>query len=141
MMEPISLFWPMAAMVAISFAVQVRLYVERIGEMKERRIHPQKVATQKLAAEQLTRTQAADHFRNLFEMPLVFHAGALAAIALALVHPALVALAWAFVAARAVHAVIHLTYNRVMHRFVAYLAGSLFAWLYWATLVWVALSR
>jgi hypothetical protein len=123
-------------MVALTFAVWIRLYQERIGEMRERRIHPQKVATQAAMASTMTRTQAADHFRNLFEMPVLFYVGVLAALALSLHSDLLVGLAWAFVALRAVHAAIHLTYNRVMHRFSVYVASCVAAWAYWAALAW-----
>ena len=132
----IRLVWPLATMVALTFAVWVRLYFERIGEMQERRIHPQKVATQSLAANVLTRTQAADHFRNLFEMPVLFYLGVLVALALGLRSELLLWLAWAYVALRVAHAAIHLTYNRVMHRFSVYVASCIAAWAFWGALVW-----
>ena len=132
------LLWPLVTMVALALIVAVRLFIERIGEMKERRIHPQRVATQLLAAQELTRTQSADHFRNIFEVPVLFYTGVVAALALDVHSGALVALAWVFVAARYAHAVIHLSYNRVMHRFYAYLAGVVSVTAFWAVLVWLA---
>jgi hypothetical protein len=132
----VRLAWPLATMVALTLVVWVRLYFERIGEMQERRIHPQKVATAAAAASVLTRTRAADHFRNLFEMPVLFYAGACVALALSLHSDVLVALAWAFVALRIVHAAIHLTYNRVMHRFSAYVASCVPVFAFWAVLAW-----
>ena len=137
-MPDLRLLWPLVAMVALVLAVALRLFVERIGEMKERRIHPQRVATQAMAAKELTRTQSADHFRNLFEVPVLFYAGVLAALALHVRSDALLALAWAFVAARYAHAIVHLGYNRVMHRFYAYLAGLLAVLAFWAVLAWLA---
>ena len=132
--QDLRLFWPLAAMVALVLAVAVRLFVERIGEMKERRIHPQRVATQALAATELTRTQSADHFRNIFEVPVLFYAAVAVALALAIRSDALVALAWAFVAARVAHALVHLTYNRVMHRFYAHVAGVVSVTAFWIVL-------
>ncbi|NIR28661.1 MAG: hypothetical protein GWN84_04945 [Gammaproteobacteria bacterium] len=46
------------------------------------------------------------------------------------------ALAWAFVAARAAHSAIHCVYNWVVHRFAAYMAGTLVLWALW---IWLAL--
>jgi hypothetical protein len=43
----------------------------------------------------------------------------------------LVQLAWAFVALRGLHSIIHCTYNKVLHRFTAYLASSLVLFLMW----------
>ena len=65
-LSPVAMLMPMAAMVALTAIVWVRLYFERIGEMRERRIHPQAVASSRQMAAALTRTQAADNLRNLF---------------------------------------------------------------------------
>ena len=47
---------------------------------------------------------------------------------------AVLALAWAFVGLRVLHSWIHCTYNKVMHRFQAYLAGGVALWALWAVL-------
>jgi hypothetical protein len=44
------------------------------------------------------------------------------------------ALAWAFVALRALHSLIHVTYNRVVHRFAAYAASTLCVFALWGLL-------
>jgi len=44
------------------------------------------------------------------------------------------ALAWAFVVSRVVHSVIQCGYNKVMHRFCAYLFGGLVLWALWGVL-------
>ena len=49
----------------------------RIGQMKRERIHPQSVATSAQAAARLTDSRAADNFRNLFELPVLFYVVAL----------------------------------------------------------------
>ena len=46
----------------------------------------------------------------------------------------LLALAWAFVALRYLHSYIHCTYNRVKHRFSAYLFSGLALWALWGML-------
>ena len=43
-------------------------------------------------------------------------------------------LAWAFVAARVIHSWIHCTYNRVRHRFYAFIIGFLVLIVLWAVL-------
>ena len=43
-------------------------------------------------------------------------------------------LAWVFVALRIVHSVIHCSYNKVMHRFYAYVSSSLVLWILWGVL-------
>ena len=111
------------ALVLLTALVGVRLLFCRVREMRRKRIHPQAAATSVQVAARLEDVQAADNFRNLFEVPVMFYA--LAAIALATAHtPAwLVTGAWAFVALRLLHSVIHCTYNKVMHRLTAFLAS------------------
>ena len=71
---------------------------------------------------------AGNCFRNLFEMPVIFYA-ICAFIAIAgSVDGLMINLAWAYVGLRAIQALVHCTYNRVMHRFIAYLASSIVLW-------------
>ena len=75
--------------------------------------------------------QAADNFRNLFEVPVLFY---VLCIALALnggSTPGFVAAAWAYVGLRALHSLIHVTYNRVVHRFLVYVASTLLLFGMW----------
>jgi hypothetical protein len=124
-LSPQLILWPMIALVAITFAVATRMYMVRIGEMRARRISPQSIATSRAAAERLEATGPADNFRNLFELPVLFYALCLALFVTGLVTATQLALAWLFVLLRGTHSVIHVTYNRVMHRFRAYLAGMI----------------
>ena len=74
---------------------------------------------------------AADNFRNLFEAPVLFFAVCCALAITDTVTPLQVTLAWVFVGLRAVHSFIHVTYNRVMHRFAAYVASTICLFLMW----------
>jgi len=128
-MTPILL--PCIAMVALTAVVWMRLYVERIGEMQARRIPAQALSTSQAAREKLQRTNAADNFRNLFEMPVLFYALCICLAMMGLAGPWFLAGAWGYVALRALHSFIHTTYNRVMHRFTAYVLSSVLLFLLW----------
>jgi len=130
-LAPRLILWPMIALAAITFLVAARMYVVRIGEMRKRRIAPQSIATSRAAAEQLEATGSADNFRNLFELPVLFYALCVALYVTDLVSAPQLGLAWLFVVLRGVHSAIHATYNRVMDRFKAYLAGMLCLALMW----------
>ena len=133
MTEPIWL--PCAAMVGLTALVWLKLYADRLGEMRARRIDPQALALARATAGDLERTAAADNFRNLFEVPVLFY---LLCVALALTGgsaPGYVAAAWAYVALRAVHSLIHVTYNRVVHRFLVYVASTLLLFGMWAAFI------
>ena len=123
--------WPMVAQVGLVAIVWVSLYRARLTEMKVRRIRPDAVATSRMAATALENVAAADNFRNLFELPVLFFAACLALAVTGLGSPLLVGFAWAYVALRAVHSFIHITYNRVVHRFFAYTASTLCLYVMW----------
>ena len=126
---------PCAAMVGLTALVWLKLYADRLGEMRARDIDPQQLATVRDAAGKLERTGAADNFRNLFEVPVLFY---LLCVALALTGgstPGFVAAAWAYVGLRVLHSLIHVTYNRVVHRFLVYVASTLLLFVMWAAFV------
>ncbi|KAA2284436.1 MAPEG family protein [Arenimonas fontis] len=135
-MADTSMLWPAFAMAGLTLAVWLRMYVERIGQMKRLRVHPQKVASQRDMLAQLPDTRAADNFRNLFELPVLFYLALVVATLTGQTGPVSLTLAWAFVALRALHSLIHCSYNRVMHRFAAYAAGGAVLWLLWGWLAW-----
>lgn len=124
---------PAFALVGLTFAVWVRLYQLRVAEMRRRRIHPQAIALSAQVAQRLEDTRAADNFRNLFELPVLFYLALVVAVLAGLVTPVSLGLAWAFVLLRVAHSAIQCTYNRVMHRFCVFIAGALVLlalWLY-----------
>ena len=129
-----AILWPVLAQVALTLAVWIALYIQRLGEMQRRRIDPQRVATSQLAAGVLENVAAADNFRNLFEVPVLFYAVVPLLVLAQAVTATTVALAWAYVALRALHSLIHLSYNRVVHRFLAYAASTACVFAMWALL-------
>lgn len=130
-----SLVWPMFAMVLLVLLVWLRLYQTRIGEMKRRRIHPQSVASNAEMTAKIEDARASDNFRNLFELPVLFHAGCLLALSANQESMALLVLAWSFVALRYLHSYIHCTYNKVMHRFQVYVLGGVCLFAFWGVLM------
>ena len=123
-------FWPMVAQVVLTATVWVRMYVVRIAELREKRIHPQKIATSQTKG-LLQNTQAADNFVNLFEVPVLFYAVCLVIGATGIESLLLLVLAWVYVALRALHSFIQVTYNKVMHRFQVYVASTLVVFALW----------
>ena len=120
-----AILYPVLAMVALTIAVALRMIAQRFSEMHARRIHPQRMATSVERAQRLQATTGADNFANLFELPVLFYVLCLALLATGEVTEGYVRAAWAFVGFRVLHSVVHVTYNRVMHRFLAYLAAFL----------------
>ena len=124
-------------MVALTAVVWVRLYVQRIGEMRRRQISPGELATARQAATVLHDVSAADNFRNLFEVPVLFYVLCLALYVTHRQDAVLLTLCWLFVALRAMHSAIHCTYNNVMHRFLVYVTSTVLLFGLW---VWLGIE-
>jgi hypothetical protein len=121
----------MCAQAGLVALVWLRLYAVRLTEIRTRRIDPQQLARADEAVKLLANNSAADNLRNLFEIPVLFFALCLALYATGFATPIQVSLAWSFVMLRAVHSLVHTTYNRVMHRFAAYAISTIFVFAMW----------
>ena len=132
--NPAQILFPVAAMVALVMLMTVLMLRERVQEMKARRIHPQKVASSTQMAAVLLNTRAADNYKNLFEMPVLFYVCCLALLVLQAVTPLLLGLAWLYVVLRCVHSFIHLGYNKVMHRFNVFALSNAVLLVMWVLL-------
>ena len=122
---------PPTALAFLTGFVWLRLGSDRLGELRTRRIHPQQVATSKQMGETLQNVQSADHFRNLFEVPVLFYAlcGFIAITRLTTL--LLLACAWGYVVLRAAHTYIHLTHNKVVRRFQLFVASTIVLYVMW----------
>lgn len=129
----LSLLWPAAALVGLTGVVWFVLYARRIPYMIRNRIAPDAVASRIKAAELLAPVSApANNFANLLELPVLFYVLVVFATLTGRTGEGMTAAAWVFVALRAVHSLIHCTYNKVLHRFLVYAAGALVLWGLWA---------
>ncbi|MGD9265753.1 MAG: MAPEG family protein [Lysobacterales bacterium] len=129
---------PLLAQVALTFIVMIVMYRKRVSEMKTKRIHPQRVKTRSGTHGILPDSEsAANNYSNLFEAPVLFYLAILLALILMLQDTIIVYLAWAYVAVRAVHSFIHVTYNRVMHRFRVFILSSFILLAIWVRLGWI----
>jgi hypothetical protein len=130
--KPSTIFWPVILQVALTLVVSMRMYMVRIAEIRARRVNPQSLATSRGMAAHLENVAAADNFRNLFEIPVLFFAICPALYVTGHVTSVQLGLAWAFVLLRCVHSFIHVTYNRVMHRLRVYLLSFACVFSMWA---------
>ena len=75
---------------------------------------------------------------NLLELPVLFYAACLTMLATNRYDAAMLTLAWVFVASRIAHSLIHLLYNNVLHRLIAFGVGAITLVIMWTMLlVWV----
>jgi len=121
---------PMASMMLLTLAVWVVLFMKRVPFMQANNIDVEQMKspadTQALIPGEAS--APANNLRNMTELPVVFYVVSLYLTVFGQVDGLHVTCAWVFVGFRVLHSVIHCTYNRVMHRFLAYLFSSLALW-------------
>ena len=74
------------------------------------------------------------NYMNLLELPMLFYVVCLAMFVTETVAPVAVGLAWAYVALRSVHSLVHLTYNKVMHRLTFFAFSNFVLMVLWVLL-------
>jgi hypothetical protein len=136
-MIELRLVYPMLAMVLLTFTVLILLFRSRIRMVREGHAPVSYFRVFQGSPEPEYAAKPARHFANLFEAPTLFYAGCLAAMIVGVTNPVVLTLAWGYVAARLVHALVHLGSNRVRHRLRAYFASWLLLLGIW---VYVALA-
>ena len=121
---------PMAVMLSLTLLVWVYMFVTRMRYLTAHEIDAEQLKTPadvqaKIPGEV---SGAANNFKNLLEMPVLFYVACLYLIVVGMVDALHLNCAWIFVLGRVLHSIIHCTYNRVMHRFIVYLVSSIAVW-------------
>lgn len=129
-------FAPMLAQVLLVLVVWVAVFAMRAADIKRHGINPQDLADRTRAQGLLKSRSADDNFSNLCELPPLFYAAIITNYVTATVDAWSLALACVFVLGRALHSLIHLAHNDIMHRSRVYLLSSAALWGYWALLGW-----
>ena len=126
---------PVFALIMLTFVVWTMMSVLRIRFMKQHRIHPQRIKNRAGAVAELQPVAGpSDNLQNLLEFPVLFYVLAVLLYAMDQVDAVYLAGAWAFVVVRYLHSFIHVTYNKVFHRFPVFLASCFVVWFMWARL-------
>ena len=116
-----AILWPTFALVVLIFSVWVQVPVRRVAHIKANPPGRGELASGDAARRYFAPVDLpANNLANLFEMPVLFFA--LVPLLLITRHAGTieVALAWIFVALRAVHSIIHTGQNVVRVRFFVY---------------------
>ena len=125
-----AIFWPVLAQVLLTYAIYMVVSARRLGAVKA---GTAKVSDFKVPSiEPEPSATAARNLVNQFELPVLFYAACLSLYVTGGAGTVAVVAAWAFVLARAVHAYVHVTSNRVRLRrrlFIVSFAINFVQWL------------
>lgn len=121
-----ALMGPLLAQVGLTLLVFSLLYVRRLPAMAVQKPTPEELQDKSSLAKLPAPARfAAENYNHQFEMPVLFYVLCIASMLIGIADNWSLIYAWLFVALRAVHAVIHCTYNNVIHRFVVFLLSSI----------------
>lgn len=129
-MRQAAIFGPFFAMIFLTLAVWLYMYLRRISFIMRRGLRSQDLAAPGVLAQVSPPavSNPSDNLKNLFEIPVLFYALALYLFVTKQVDAPYLDAAWVFVAFRALHSAIHCTFNLVMLRFYLYLIATLAVW-------------
>lgn len=128
------LVYPMLVMLLLTFSVVVRLFLARKRLVASGAIKPDFLKVYQGEPEPEAAAKLARHFSNLFEAPVLFYVGCLAAMATQVTSPAILVLAWLYVLARMIHTWIHTGSNKIWPRVYTYGASWIILLTMWAVL-------
>jgi hypothetical protein len=130
----LKLVYPTLAMILWIFVVLVIVFLRRQAAFKSKQVRLADVAVSTEAYPEPARLAAAN-FSNQFETPVVFFALIMLAMEVGASGYAMAGLAWAFVATRVVHTLIHVGSNTMKPRAGVYALGVLILFLMWIGVV------
>ena len=121
---------PFFGVMLLTLVVWIYMYIRRTSYLLRERIDLRTVDTPEKAATVVpgTVSLASHNLKNLFELPVIFYAVCLYLFVSDSVDGIYLAAAWWFFAFRVVHSLIHCGYNKVEHRFAAYMLAAIGLW-------------
>jgi hypothetical protein len=135
-MRPERIFAPMSVLALWTGGVLLLTGVRRVWAVARGRISSDAFRVGESPAVPLDVAVINRNFMNLLEMPVLFYVVCMALYTTRNVAPGTIVLAWAFVALRLAHSAIHLTYNRVVHRLLAFIASNVVLLWLWIWFMW-----
>jgi hypothetical protein len=130
------IFYPSVVMALLTLVMIASMGLRRYAAVAQRKVNFKLYRTFNPAEgeEPEPMRRHTRHVQNHFELPPLFHLAVFGTYLVGEVGPATLAAAWLFVASRGVHSVIHMTYNKVLHRFLAYGVGLVAVAFLWVRL-------
>ncbi len=125
---------PLFVEVALTFVLLFWLGIRRVNAILAGAVKPRDVSLRQ-PNWPADITQIANAYQSQLELPILFYLVMLLSLFTARGTTSLVVLAWAFVATRLFHALIHVTTNHMGRRFYVFLTGSLILMAMWILFV------
>lgn len=134
-LDKMSILFPMVALATLTFAVLLLIPLRRFraGFAGKVRMDDFKYGESGRVPPEVGIPNR--NMMNLLELPMLFYVACLAYLAIGRVNEAAVVLAWLYVGLRVAHSAIHVTYNRVRDRLIAFALSNVVLVMFWTNLV------
>lgn len=133
-MPYLPILWPVFALAGWTLCMLLLLAFRRVRATVKDKVSPRAYALGESPQVPVPVTLANRNYMNLLELPLLFYVVCLMACATGSNGDGLVPLAWLYVLLRVLHSLVHVTYNRVMHRFSVFAASNVVLVVLWMQL-------
>jgi hypothetical protein len=130
-MQQQSIFLPMGALGFLTFAVLLVIPIRRFAAGLRGLVNFEDFRFGESPAVPGAVSIPNRNYMNLLELPVLFYVVCLMYEVSGKVDTIVLALAWVYVALRVVHSAIHLTYNDVRHRLVAFVISNVVLGVIW----------
>lgn len=134
-MHQTNIIFPMAALVLLTYGVGLWMLKLRFKAVRQHGLSPAYFRLNQGGELPEDLIKASRHYANLYEVPVLFYAVCLTLLSTQQVDTGYLVLAWAFVAARYLHAFVHITYNNLKHRRRIFLIGIVLLLIIWLRLL------
>jgi len=123
-MNPTAILWPVGALAILTFSVLMAVPYRRFraGFAHQVRVEDFRYGESANVPGEVSIPNR--NYMNLLESPNLFYVACIVLYVTDLVDAPAVAMAWLYVGLRIAHSIVHLTYNKVMHRMMAFAAST-----------------
>ncbi|MDB5443189.1 MAG: hypothetical protein JWP73_1565 [Phenylobacterium sp.] len=125
------IFLPMAALALLTFAVLLNIPFRRFAAGRAGLIKADDFKFGESARVPGEVSIPNRNMMNLLELPLLFYVAGLMYYVAGKVDGVVLTVAWIYVALRVAHSLIHVTYNNVMHRLIAFATSNVVLLVLW----------
>jgi hypothetical protein len=130
-----SILYPVIALAALTFIVLLLIPFQRFKAAGQKRVVADDFKLGESANVPPEVSIPNRNYMNLLELPLLFYVVCLGMFVTQAVTPRAIAFAWGYVVLRALHSVVHLTYNKVFHRLIFFALSNFMLitlWVQWS---------
>ena len=130
----VAILGPVFSLAAWTIVVLLILAYRRVKATTTGAVHVREFAFGESPKVPVSAQLVSRNYMNLLEMPVLFYVACLVSLVTGPTTSAMLTLAWLYVALRVLHSLIHITTNRIIHRFAVFVLSNVVLAALWVLL-------